>query len=77
MIFNRPLFGDHTKYLQTDFVRFLVSIKKITQDMTKDTWCLVPMMDLQSNLTDLKLYNYFNLTKEEQAHIKKKVQEWS
>ncbi|WP_133129003.1 Eco57I restriction-modification methylase domain-containing protein [Legionella nagasakiensis] len=64
-------------YLQTGFVRFLVSIKKITQDITKDTWCLVPYMDVTKKWTDESLFEWFQLTPEEQAHIRQKVQEWS
>jgi len=65
------------KYLQTDFVRFLVSIKKITQDMTKETWCLVPIMNFEGELSEKEIYKYFELTKDETDYIKKKVQEWS
>jgi len=65
------------KYLQTDFVRFLVSIKKITQDMTKETWCLVPAMNFRRKVSEKEIYKYFKLTKHEIDYIKKKVQEWS
>ena len=66
-------------YLKTDFVRFLVSIKKITQDVTKDTWSLVPYLNEQKNIiwTDEKLFKHFKLTKFEQQHIKNKVKGWS
>lgn len=64
------------KYLQTDFVRFLVSIKKITQDMTKETWCLVPELNFKGEIEDKEIYRYFGLTKDEVNYIKKKVQEW-
>ena len=63
-------------YLSTDFVRFLVSIKKITQDITKDTWSLVPDLKKYENWTDKKLFNYFHLTQEEQRYIMKKVTQW-
>lgn len=65
------------KYLQTDFVRFLVSIKKITQDMTKETWCLVPVINLSGDISEKEIYKQFELTKDEINYIKKKVQEWS
>lgn len=65
------------KYLQTDFVRFLVSIKKITQDMTKETWCLVPFMNVGTEISDKEIYKYYGLSKDETDYIKKKVQEWA
>ncbi len=64
-------------YLKTDFARYLVGLRKITQNLSKETWKWVPLIDTAEYWTDEKLFNYFNLTKEEQAHIKKKVQEWS
>jgi hypothetical protein len=68
------------KYLQTNFVRFLVSIKKITQDIIVDTWCLVPdpffMQDI-FELNDKKLFKYFDLTEKEIDHIENKIKEWS
>ncbi|KTC64597.1 Eco57I restriction-modification methylase (plasmid) [Legionella adelaidensis] len=64
-------------YLQTGFVRFLVSVKKITQDITKDTWCLVPCVDITKKWTDKDLFELFQLTPEEQVHIRQKVLEWS
>lgn len=62
-------------YLKTNFVRFLVSVKKITQDITKDTWSLVPnlSMDKDEIWTDEKLFKYFHLTEDEQKHITERV----
>ena len=62
-------------YLTTNFVRFLVSVKKITQDITKDTWSLVPDLSAKKDeiWTDEKLFKYFNLTEEEQKHIMERV----
>ncbi len=68
------------RYIQTDLVRFLVSIKKITQDITKETWDLVPEFDLSKydgqNL-DQELYRHFALNADEKAYITKKISEWS
>ena len=65
-------------YLSTSFVRFLVSVKKITQDITKDTWSLVPDLprDKYKDWTDAELFNHFNLTKEEQEHIMNQEKKW-
>ncbi|MCW8444193.1 Eco57I restriction-modification methylase domain-containing protein [Fluoribacter gormanii] len=63
-------------YLRSDFVRFLVSVKKITQDITKETWCLVPdISEIQSTQSD-ELYKFYNLDQDEINYIKSKVQLW-
>lgn len=64
-------------YLQTDFARYLLGLRKITQDIPRDRWSWVPFVDVSKKWTDAELFVLFNLTKEEQAHIKKKVEEWS
>ncbi len=62
-------------YLSTNFVRFLVGVKKITQDITKETWSLVPYLTEQKNIiwTDEQLFKYFKITKEEQQHLMKQI----
>lgn len=64
-------------YLQTDFSRYLLSIKKITQDITKETWSLVPNMERSKTWTDHMLYDFFDFDETEINHIKAKVKEWS
>lgn len=64
-------------YLQTDFSRYLLGLRKLTQDIPKDRWNWVPLLDLETEWTDKKLAKHFGLTEKEQEHIKKKVQEWS
>lgn len=64
-------------YLQTDFARYLLGLRKLTQDIPKDRWNWVPLLDLDTEWTDKKLAKHFGLTEKEQEHIKKKVQEWS
>ena len=64
------------KYLQTDFVRFLVSVKKITQDMTKDTWCLVPQIDIKKLKTEDDIFKAYGLSSKEITFIKEKAKEW-
>jgi hypothetical protein len=65
------------KYLQTDFVRYLLGLRKITQHIPKDRWSWVPYMDVTKEWTDEALFEFFGLSKKECEHIKKKVQEWS
>ena len=65
------------KYLQTDFSRYFLGLRKVTQDIPKDRWNWVPYMDVSKEWTDKELFEFFGITKSEQQHIKKKVQEWS
>lgn len=52
-------------YLRTKFVRFLVGLRKNTQDITKDRFAFVPNMPMNKNWTDKELYSHFGLTKQE------------
>lgn len=64
------------EYITSDIARFLISVKKITQDITKETWCLVPdISSLKINLNNL--YEFFELNEEEINYINKKVKEWA
>ncbi|HAT9547458.1 TPA: hypothetical protein JBD69_13925 [Legionella pneumophila subsp. pneumophila] len=65
------------RFLQTDFARYLLGLRKITQDIPKDRWSWVPFVDISRKWTDEDLFSLFQLTPEEQSHIKKKVVEWS
>lgn len=65
------------EYLQTDFSRYLLGLRKLTQDIPKDRWDWVPLMDTSKSWTEKELFDHFKLTKEEREHIKAKVKEWS
>lgn len=67
----------YIRYLQTDFVRYLLGLRKLTQHIPKDRWSWVPYMGTDKEWTDEKLFDFFKLTKQEREHIKRKVQEWS
>lgn len=69
-------FGDDTTkcnnvitYMKTRFFRFLVGIKKPTQDLKDQTFTLVPMQDFSETWTDEKLYAKYGISKEEQVYI--------
>ncbi len=64
-------------YLRTDFCRYLLGLRKLTQDIPKDRWTWVPYMGTDREYSEADLFKLFKITKEEQAHIKRKVQEWS
>jgi len=64
-------------YLTTNFSRYFLGLRKVTQDIYKNQWEWVPLVDVTQEWTDEKLYKMFKISKEEQAHIAKKLQEWS
>lgn len=73
------------KYLKTKFFRFLISLRKITQDATKSTYKWVPIQDFTEN-SDIKwnssipeinnqLYAKYNLDDEEINYIEKMIKQ--
>lgn len=61
------------KYLQTDFARYLLKLRKVTQSTGRFYWLFVPAIDTQIEWTDALLAQHFNLSDEEQLHIKNSV----
>jgi site-specific DNA-methyltransferase (adenine-specific) len=60
-------------YLYTKFVRFLVAQLSFSQDITRDRFSYVPILDMSIRWTDEKLYKRYDLTKEEIAFIESKI----
>ncbi len=56
-------------YLRTKFVRFLVSLRTNTQDLYSERFAFVPMLPMDRDWTDKKLYKKYGLTKDEIAFI--------
>lgn len=56
-------------YMRTRFVRFLVSLRKITQNITRDTYKFVPVLPMDRIWTDAELYQRYGLTAQETAFI--------
>jgi site-specific DNA-methyltransferase (adenine-specific) len=56
-------------YLTTRFLRFLVSLRKITQHASPSTYTWVPMQSWDRTWTDDELYAKYGLTPDEIAHI--------
>ena len=52
-------------YIKTKFFRFLVLLKKNTQDATSKVYQFVPIQDFSKPWTDEELYKKYNLTQEE------------
>lgn len=66
----------HVKeYLETKFVRALVSIKKTTQQNSRDAYLSVPALDFTEEWTDEKLYQRYNLSQEEINFIERNIKE--
>jgi len=56
-------------YYRTRFLRFLVSLRKITQDTKADTYLWVPIQTWDRIWTDAELYEKYGITGDEQAYI--------
>ena len=58
-------------YITTKFFRFLVRVKKFTQDAPKGVYQFVPMQDFNKSWTDEELYEKYKLTNDEILLIEK------
>lgn len=56
-------------YMATKFFRFIVMLKKISQDAMRGVYSIAPVQDFFEPWTDEKLYKKYGLTKEEIAFI--------
>lgn len=56
-------------YLRTRFVRFLVSLRKNTQDIYSERFQFVPDLPMDRDWTDEMLYKKYGITKSEIAFI--------
>ena len=61
------------QYLTTRFARFLVSLRKPTQDALRHVYGFIPAIPLNSLWTDEKLYERYGLSEEEIAFIESQV----
>jgi len=60
-------------YYRTRFLRFLVSLRKITQHTTRESYLWVPQQSWDRIWTDDALYKKYGLTKEEIAFIESMI----
>jgi site-specific DNA-methyltransferase (adenine-specific) len=65
----------YARYLRTRFARFLVSLRKSTQDAPRSVYAFIPDVPLDQEWTDAKLYKRYGLTVEEIAFIESQVAE--
>jgi site-specific DNA-methyltransferase (adenine-specific) len=66
---------NYAVYLRTRFVRFLVSLRKSTQDAPRHVYAFVPDLPISKKWTDAKLYRRYGLTKDEITFIESQVAE--
>ena len=62
-------------YIKTRFFRYLVSIKKKTQNGPRGVYQFVPLQDFTKEWTDEELYKKYGLTEEEITYIESLVEE--
>ena len=56
-------------YMKTKFFRFMVMLKKNSQDAMRGVYSLVPLQDFSKSWTDEELYKKYNLSEDEVALI--------
>jgi len=62
-------------YLRTRFFRFLLALRKPTQDNTRDKFSFVPRVPLHREWTDEELYKRYTIKKGEQEYIAEMIRE--
>jgi site-specific DNA-methyltransferase (adenine-specific) len=62
-------------YTRTRFLRFLVSLRKITQNITKDSYRFVPVLPINRAWTDEDLYARYGLSAEDVEFIESVIKE--
>ncbi len=64
-----------SKYIKTRFFRFLVAMRKVTQDATAKVYASVPDLPMTEEWTDQKLYVRYEIDADEQAFIESMIKE--
>ena len=62
-------------FMRTRFVRFLVSLRKITQNITRDSYRFVPVLPLDRAWTDEALYQRYKVEQTEISFIESMIAE--
>lgn len=62
-------------YIRTRMFRFLVSLRKVSQDTTQKVFTWVPQQAWDREWTDAELYKKYGITKDEQEYIESMVKE--
>ena len=64
-----------SQYMKTRFVRFLISLRKVSQDATAKVYSFVPLLTMNEPWTDEKLYARYDIDADEQAFIESMIKE--
>lgn len=70
---NKTITEDVISYIKTKFFRFMVLLKKSTQNGTRQVYEFVPIQDFSKPWTDEELYAKYSLTDEEIAFIESMI----
>lgn len=70
---NKNIAENIISYIKTKFFRFLILLKKNTQNAAKNVYSFVPMQDFSKPLTDEFLYAKYNLSAEEIQFIESMI----
>lgn len=62
-------------FVRTRLFRFLVALRKNTQNMSKSVFAFVPIFSLKAQLSDEVLYSHYGITKDEVKFIESIVRE--
>lgn len=68
---------NYANYLRSKFVRHLVSLRKTAQNVSSSVFEFVPKLDMAKAWTDEELYERYELTEDEIAHIESQILEMS
>jgi len=61
------------RYMKTRFFRFLVAQFMYSHHITKDSYSFVPILDIETEWSDAKLFKRYGLMKDEIAFIESKI----
>ena len=61
------------RYLSTRLVRFLVSLRKITHNITRDSYKFVPLLPMDRGWSDEELYERYGISEEEVAFVEERI----
>ena len=60
-------------YMETRFFRFLMSLFMYSHGITKDTFALIPILDMSKRWTDEGLYKRYGFTREDIEFIESRI----
>lgn len=70
---NKTVCDNVISYIKTKFFRFMVSLKKNTQNAARNVYSFVPIQDFSKPWTDAELYEKYGLNDEEIAFIESMI----